>query len=287
MFYGLALFGISSWFLHVSRLATADSIYLLAIPALIAATLLFQREGTKQPLVFYGTPIILGLLVYIPGLTWLVALSLFWHRADLKDCWKHFAKWWQRLVWVSLFAATLALLIISLARTPTLIRPWLGLPDHFANITTIARNFGEVFLHIFIRGAHQPELWLGNLPVLSVFTSLMFAGGAYFYGRYWRAARSRQLLIFILLSAVLIALGGPVELSLIIPLVYLVAIAGIGYLLRQWLQVFPVNPLVRRLGIGLVAIAVATVCVYNIRQYFIAWPHNKHTEAVFHNRFKN
>jgi hypothetical protein len=226
-------------------------------------------------------PVVFGLLLYIPGAIWLVALSAVWYWRDLVDAWKHHPDWQQRALWLGLFTVSIALLAISLVRTPTLVKTWLGFPDHFASFATIVKNFGEVFQNVFIKGAQKPELWLGDLPVLGVFTVIMFVLGVYFYGRHWQAPRSRLLLSFIILSAVIIALAGPVSLSLVIPLIYLVAIAGIGYLIHSWLKVFPRNPLARGIGITIMALAVGLACVYNLRQYFIAWPHNASTRHEF------
>lgn len=281
-YYGLALFGVSSWFLHVSRVATFDILYLWATATLIALTLLIQFSGRK-PLVFYTAPVVFSLLAYVPGMIWLVALNVLWHREYFVRAWRHFVLPRQRLGWAALWLASLAPLAIRLAMEPHLIKPWLGLPGHFASLATIFRNFAEVFEHIFVRGPGQPELWLGHLPALSFFAGLMFVVGVYFYARSWRAQRSRMLLAFTLLGALLVSLGGPVSLSIVVPLIYLVAVAGIGFLLRHWLKVFPRNPLARGVGVAVIAVAVGVACLYNLRLYFVAWPNNSATRQEFHN----
>lgn len=285
-FFVATLFGLSNWFLHTSRLATYDSLYLWTLPTLIAISLALQRSD-KKALVFFASPVILSLLLYIPGAVWLVVPVIAWHWRSLYVGWQHFSKRWQRAAWCSLLALSLALLIIALIRTPALIRTWLGLPDHFGSLAVILKSFAAVFEHIFIRGPHLPNLWLANLPVLGIFVTVMFALGTYFYAKHWQAPRSRQLLLFIIISAALVALGGPVKLSLLVPLLYLVAAAGIGYLLRDWFRVFPANPLARGLGIGVLIVAVGFACAYNLRQYFIAWPHNPATQAAFRHRNQN
>lgn len=96
-----------------------------------------------------------------------------------------------------------------------------------------------------------------------------------------------MLLAMYLIGALLFALGGPVGISILVPIVYLMVAAGFGYLLHEWLLVFPRNPLARSLGFGLLGIAVTLTCVYNLRTYFVAWPHNPATKAAFHKSPQN
>jgi hypothetical protein len=90
--------------------------------------------------------------------------------------------------------------------------------------------------------------------------------------------------LFALAGLLLVGLGGPVGLSLLVPLLYVWAAAGIAYLTREWLQVFPNNPLARSLGLGLIVLAVGLGCIYNLRAYFVAWPHNQTTRVTFQSR---
>jgi hypothetical protein len=68
---------------------------------------------------------------------------------------------------------------------------------------------------------------------------------------------------------------------LLIPLLYVFVATGIAYLLKEWLKVFPRNPVARNFGIGLLVIAIVTSVVYNVRAYYVAWPHAATTKAVF------
>lgn len=281
--YGTALFTVSAWFLHVSRLATTEVVYLLLLPLLIWAGIALQRSA-KKPAIFYTSLLLYALALYIPGAVWLVLASAAWSSGSLLEGWRQLAKWWKRLLAVLLSAIVVSPLIYSVIQTPSLVREWLGAPAHFQPVTTIAKNFLLIFNHLFIQGAGTPNLWLGKLPILPVFTSIVFIIGVYFYAQHWQAPRSRLILALAIISAALIALGGPVQISVIVPLVYIVAIAGIAYLLHVWLKIFPINPLARGLGIALVSIAVSLTCYYNFRQYFIAWPHNPKTKTAFQNR---
>ena len=87
-----------------------------------------------------------------------------------------------------------------------------------------------------------------------------------------------------MIGTILIGLGGPVGLSMLVPVLFLLAAAGLHSLLQSWLRVFPTNPIARNLGVSLVILAVAVSCTYNLRSYFVAWPHNATTQATFRYR---
>lgn len=276
------LFATSAWTLHVSRLASFDVLYLWTLPTLLLMNVALQRRPDKAYVV-YGNILLWGLLLYIPGLIWLLIINVYFQRKAILKGWKHFSRWWQRLLYLLAGVIWLPLLADNLRHLSAL-RLWLGLPVHLAAPLTLLKHFAGVFVHLFIRGPQYPALWLGKAPLLDIFTLSMCLIGLYFYVQHWQASRSRLLGIFFLIGAILVALGGPVSLSLLVPLLYVVAATGITYLIQEWLQVFPVNPIARSVGIGLVALAVVLACTYNLRAYFIAWPHNEVTRTVFRYR---
>ncbi len=277
--FATALFATSAWVLHVSRLASFDVLYLCTIPVLLVSYLKMQRANNKA-WVYYGSIMLLGLLLYVPGMIWLVLVSLYWQRQAIRNGWRYFKRWWQRLVYLLAGLIWLPLLINSL-RNPDVLRNWLGLPLHFSPPLTILKQFIGVFVHLFIRGPQYPQLWLARAPIMDIFTLVTCLIGLYFYLQHRKAIRSRMLGSFFIVGAVLVALGGPVSLSLLVPILYLVAATGIAYLVREWTKVFPVNPLARGIGLGIIILAIALSCTYNLRSYFIAWPHNSVTPTVF------
>ena len=276
------LFATSAWVLHASRLASFDVMYLWATPTLLLVHSLLHKYA-KRPVVSYGSLLIWGLMLYIPGLIWLLAVEAYLQRGVLLSSWKHFGRWWQRLLYLLAGLVWLPLLIIDLMR-PDNLRTWLGLPGHFAAPAHLLKQFVAVPVHLFIRGPQYPDIWLARSPVLDVFTLVACAIGIYFYATHLQAVRSRLLGLFALVGFVLVGLGGPVGLSLLVPLLYVWAAAGIAYLTREWLQVFPNNPLARSLGLGLIVLVVGLACIYNLRAYFVAWPHNQTTRVTFQYR---
>jgi hypothetical protein len=275
----LALFAAAAWTLHVSRLASDDVLYFWAFPTLICSHFLLRRYSGHW-YVWYGNIMVWGMLLYVPGLVWFVLFDVAIQAKVLAAGWKQNGAWWQRVLTVLFAAAWLPLLIDGLVRNGD-IRLWLGVPSHFAAPAALLKQFAGIPVHLFLRGPEDPELWLGRMPVLSIFVLALCVLGLYFYVTHWRAARSQYLGGLALLGFILVGLGGPVVFSLLVPLLYVVAATGLAYLLRDWLKTFPNNPVARSLGIGLIVSAVVLSCLYSYRAYFVAWPHADATRQVF------
>jgi len=278
--YGSALFATSAWVLHVSRYASFDVLYLWSIVTLLLAHTLLNRY-TKYPVVWFCTLLFWSVCLTIPGLVWFILAELVMQRKALGTGWTYFKGWWERLLSVVAFILFMPIMVIDFARHTSQISTWLGFPSHFASIPTIIKDFGAVFVHLFVRGPLYSNLWLGREPILDAFTLAMSALGIYFYASRWQSTRSKLLETFFVIGAILVALNGPVGLSALIPLLYVAAAMGIAYFIHEWLQVFPLNPLARGIGIGIIAVAIAISCLYNVRSYFVAWAHNPDTISTF------
>lgn len=278
--FGTILFACSSWFLHVSRSGSIDVIYLWAVPTLLAAQIIWERHGDRA-WVSWLSVITIGLLLYIPGMVWLVVLSFGLHPEQLLNSWRHSRKWWQWLILTSLLLLLIAPLVITFIRTPALAQTWAGLPKEFATPSNIGHGLLHSFSFLGYRGPIDPALWLDRLAVLDMFGVVMALLGVIFYARHILAPRTRQLAGLWIVAAVFFALGGPVLYSLLVPIAYLIITAGIGYLLHEWLHVFPRNPLARTAAYGLLSLVVAVSCLYNLRAYFVAWPHSPATITAF------
>jgi hypothetical protein len=279
----VALFMTSSWTLHVSRLASYDVLYLGAVPLLMLGYVLRQRHP-KSTLVFYGSALSWSALLFIPGLVWLVLLTIIVSWQDICDGWSAQRAWWRRLLFVGAGIAWLPLLLPDFLRSTSDLLVWLGLPTKFPGLTSLGKQLLAVPIHLLVRGPAYPAVWLGRLPILDATALVLTIIGGYFYYSHWRARRARKLALILVVGTILIGLGGPVSLSLLVPVLFLLAAAGLHTLLKSWLRVFPHNPIARSLGISLLVIAVSGSSLYNLRAYFVAWPHNATTHAVFHYR---
>ncbi len=282
--FGSLMFAASAWTLHISRYGNYDSSYLVAMPLLLLSQLLLQRVNSRW--VIYVVILIWGSLLYTPGMIWFVLLVIWWQRSELAAAWQANNGWWRKLFITLLSLAWLPLLSFSFYSQPRLILQWLGAPEHFGSITSIAYNAVQVPFNLFISGPDNPLLWLGRLPIFDLFSTVMVVMGVIYYIKHWRSGRARQLASFVALSIILISLGGPVSLSFVVSLMYFIVAAGLGQLLREWYRRFPANPLARSIGIIILAIAVLVSCTYNLQSYFIAWPHNSDTHAAFTRKFK-
>lgn len=272
------LFAAGAWTLHASRLASFDVMYLWAMPTLLLTHWLLQKYD-QNLWIWWGSAAIWLMILYIPGMVWFVLLEVLWQRKVLVGSWQHFGGL-QRLVYALIFVLGLPLLLLCLARPGNLVA-WLGFPSHFNSLPFMLKSFLAVPVHLLIRGPQYSEIWLGRLPVLDAFTLAACLTGVYFYFSKWKSSRSRLLASWLALGFVLAGLSGPVSLSLLVPLLYVLAATGIAYLLHEWMKVFPYNPFARSLGLSLIITLVAFSCIYNLRTYFIAWPHNQVTRTVF------
>ncbi len=272
------MFVCSAWLLHVSRLATNDVVYLWAIvSAMLGYVCLDEFEHSKA--VAFLNFFLLGLLITIPGLVWLSLFMLFIERKMLKDRLDEL-NLWGRLLSIILLLLWLPLTIYRNHVNHTF-KIWLGLPNHFGSLIHIFKNFVAVPVHLLIRGPAYPQLWLGRSAVLDAFALAMLILGAYTYVKHRNNSRTRLLAALLLLSIILIGLNGSVSFSLIIPLAYLLIAMGLSYLMHSWKKVFPLNPVARWLSVSIIIVAILFSCLYNLRSYFIAWPHDPNTYSTF------
>jgi len=279
-FYGTLLFACSAWFLHVSRFAGNDVMYVWGVPTLLALQILWERRSNQLQVQIMSV-VGLAMLLYVPGMLWLVALSIGLQFDMVREGWQQIQTSRRRLLLVASLGLFMLPLVWSGIHTPSVLLAWVGLPQHFDQPIHIVQRLGLSGTYLFYRGPFQPTLWLDRQPVLGIFELVCFLLGLVFYARHFGAPRTRQLFALLVVGIVLFALQGPVTYSVVVPLVYLVVTGGVGYLLHEWLHVFPRNPLARGIGFGLMALVIALACFYNLRSYFVAWPHSKAAQSAF------
>lgn len=287
---GFLLFVCASSFLAVSRIATFDVFYLLSLPLLLTAHIaLYNAYQDEKPktIILYAWWAIMIFLLFIPGMAWFVLLNVVWQRKEILYAIKQARPYHAvlALVIALIGVAPLAYGLYTQAST-TYLLAWLGLPSSMPSIMEIPRNVFITLLAPFVRAPLDPLLRAGQLPLLDIFTTLMVIAGGLFYASHLRARRTLLLISLSLLSAGLLSTGGSVSLVILVPLLYIIALAGIAYLLHTWMRVFPRNTLARRLGIGVMAAVIALSCVYSLRAYFVAWPYNSTTFKTFDESYR-
>ncbi|MDB5164144.1 MAG: conserved rane protein of unknown function [Candidatus Saccharibacteria bacterium] len=281
---GTLLFACSSWFLHTARIGLPN---ILLMSIVILVMLAVRLKHTAHPkIVLLFLLIALAATVYIPGLVWFVAAGLFWQRKIIVHEIKafHFSLSFLAVLFSLLL---LSPLVLAFLKHPHLITAWLGLPNQVPSFGTMARNLLNIPVQLFVRGPRSPSLWLGRIPILDVFTSIMFLLGVYTYSLHLRLDQAQMIGGIFAIGVILIALAGPVNLTVLLPWIYVVAITGLAYFWQQWLSVFPRNPFARGIGNAFLIAVILLACGYHLLHYFIAWPRNTDTKQIFSTTIMN
>jgi hypothetical protein len=283
-FFGFIIMATSAIFLHLGRLATVDVVYFAALPLiLLTHVALLQSPGRRS---LFGWLLVAAVLLYVPGLIWFVLLQVIWQRKLLVEAFQRAGNWLWQLFMVIMLSVGLAPLAYGFFKHlhVAYLLNWLGLPATLPTVSQIIKNLATSLGFIFFRTPADPSRWLGRLPLLSAFMLVCLIAGIFFYAGHWRAERTRLLAGLAALSILLLASGGPVVRSILVPLVYIVSFGGLAYLLHYWLGMFPRNVTARWLGIGIVCLALALTVTYDLRHYYVAWAHNQDTHAAFANK---
>ncbi len=275
---GTILFASSSWFLHITRLATPDILQTVLLATIAYGT--WIRKTQRSTLVISLGVFLACLLAYIPGLIWFLVIGGIWQRKAVARHVKHAQI--ALLPAVIFGLALLSPLVIALIRQPELLKSFVGLPSH--NLPTpydIFRHIINVPFQIFFRGPNDPTIWLGRLPLLDLFSATMCVLGIYFYFYQRKLDRTKIIIGSLIIGDVLVGFRGQVASVILMPFIYILITAGIAFMLNQWFSVFPRNPLARTIGTGLIVLAVALSGYYNLRHYFVAWPNAPITKQSF------
>jgi len=277
---GTWLFMSSAWFLHVGRLGSPEILWLVSTLAVVVL-LTPNRDGRHNRLALPSTLLALSMVLYVPGMVWIVLAGLLVRRKNIADAWEATNTRWLRFASIAFTVLVLAPLIYSFVKQPELIKTWLGFDGAIPSLKNIGHNLLDVPLSLILRSSFDPVHWLGRVPILGVFEIVMFLVGTYFYASHLRAARTRLIVVLAIIGWALVGIMGSSAISLVLPIVYLLIASGVAYILHLWLKVFPHNPVARTVGIAVIMLAVLLTSVYQTRSYFVAWRYNSETSQVF------
>jgi hypothetical protein len=276
---GTILFTTSAGFLHAARFG-GGQVLQLGILALIAGLSAYQRLAERRARHDYVLVTLLAVLWYVPGLIWFELFAAAMLFGGARRRFGRAPK--QQLAGYAAMALLIAApLLIAIAKQPNVLLGVLGFPAHIHDLSYVGDNALHAVLSIAIRSDGNPLLWVGHVPLLSIAEGGLGLLGAYVY--LWRQ-RSRSGLLLagdVLISLALIALGGSVGYATLVPLLYLFIIAGINYLFMRWFRVFPRNPIARGAGVLAICVMLAFSVLYQVRSYFVAWPHHAATRQAF------
>ena len=274
------MFATSAGLLHAARTATPQ-ILQMGLLAIIAMGLWYRRQKNRRGVfAVYACMAVLAVLLYVPGMIWFELLGLFLLRRGILTQLRS-----SKLLHVSalslLFLVLIAPLIVAILRNTQIALDILGLPHSLGSLRTIGHELSNTVLSIGIRSNGNASLWVGHMPLLNAAELVFGLWGAYRYIRLERTVRSAFIAGAGMFGILLISLRGFVTFTLLVPLAYICIASGIDSFLAQWLRVFPRNPIARTTGTVLISLVVAFSSLYQLRSYFVAWPHAAATRALY------
>jgi hypothetical protein len=278
---GTVLFATSAWTLHISRLATPE--VMLMTPAILILCATWLEVSLKRRWTLILCLVTALLLAYVPGMIFFVVAGIAWQAKRIYRELRQTPLWFV-IPWAILGILLLVPLIWASVTAPRSLLPLLGLPEHLPSIKQFFVNLLAIPVQLVAMGPNDPSRWLGRLPLLDVFSLVMGAIGVYAYAFRFKLARTKLLAGIFIAGSLLIALGGGVTISFLMPFVYIVVAGGITLMLQQWTTVFPRNPFAKTLATTLISVMVALVAYYHINHYFIAWPNTPATRQAFHQK---
>jgi hypothetical protein len=280
---GTALFATSSWTLVLGRGAHSSmvGVFLLLLIFTLGTRLLF----TTKP--FYDwlfLVIATCLSLYTPMLPWLVLIaggvSLLHYRRRQSSL---PIKKWQKIVVGATAVLLLLPLVLAIARSPRFALDLLAVSNPVRSIPDLFINFIEIIKTIFFVADHVSPLGLGNLPFVDIFSLFMFIIGFYYFERRLALKRSKMLFGGLAMGILICSISkvDMLNVSILLPLVYIFVSAGLHETITRWLNVFPRNPLARSTGIIAIAIALGFTSSYHLTKVFIARPGNPEIRELY------
>lgn len=284
---GTVLFATSAGFLHAARLGTG-LILQFGVLGLIWCVLWYRARPSRRILIGYIFTVLLALLVYVPGMIWFELFGIVMLNSSIR---RHLgaAALQHIAAWSVLALAIIAPMAYALARAPRLGLTILGLPQNLHQLADFPHQLLDSVLAIGIRSNGSPTFWVGHAPLLNVIEVVLAIIGVYTYIYLIRKTSAHRFMFVIgssLLAIVMISLGGSVMYACLVPFLYIFIQSGLSYLLGLWQTVFPRNPIARASGVLLVSVMLFFSVLYQVRSYFVAWPHDTATQATFSHHLK-
>jgi len=279
-FLATIMFIASSALLHSARLGTGYVLQ-MSILALISLVMWYRKNRRYRISIGYGIIILSAFLLYIPGMVWFEILGIVSLRRTIKGQLQE-ASPVNIGGMVAVFVACIIPLAYATFRHPRVLLQVAGFPQAIGQLSHVPHNLWATMISILARSYGSSLLWVGHAPLLSAVEVVVGLLGAYYV--YKKTSRRIFLFGYTALSLVLIALGGGVNVACVAPVLYLFIAIGIDHLIEQWLTIFPRNPVARITGIAVISIMITFSIFYQLRSYYVAWPHAPATRQIFSHR---
>jgi hypothetical protein len=238
------------------------------------------RKNSHRGINLAITAIIAASSLYIPGMIWLLILSIVWQRKYIADELKRLPVILKISV-VLVFIAVVTPLAWSSYQSLGLLKDLSGVGSAPFNPRHYLDRFINLPLQVFIRNNTSNQFSLGHLPYINVFADAMILLGIYGLWVQKKFDRLKLMIAGLILFWILIAFNGSVNAFVLMPIIFLFIAAGMSYLLNEWFRVFPRNPVARSLGITLFTVLIAIVGFYHYDQFFVAWPHTTNALSAY------
>src|SRR5665213_999640 len=177
---GTILFATAAWTLHVSRLAGLNIEYLAGMTFFLLSTAILQK-GYERKYIYWIINFLWGLLLYIPGMVFILAYNAYRQKNEIADGFKMQNTLGSKIAYIVSSVIWLPLLVKYLLSGSRNVLYWFGFPVVYSSVVHIFKDFFAVFYHIFIYGPLLPDTWLGRAPILDIFSVIAALAGIYFY----------------------------------------------------------------------------------------------------------
>jgi hypothetical protein len=273
-----AMFATSAGLLHFARLGTGD-ILQMSLLGLLDVVIWYRYRSKHRMWVGYLIVALFALLWYIPGMLWFEVLGMLALQKIIINQLRR-AKTIHLVGLSAILIVVWAPLAVAIIRNPRLFLEVVGLPQKLGTLTHVGTYAWQNLSSIVIHSYGPSVLWVGHAPLLDAVEVIIGLLGIYYIVRN-APARRTFLLGSAVIGLLLASLGGSVSIAPLVPILYLCIANGIDNLLGQWLSVFPRNPVVRIAGIAVVCIMIFFSVLYQVRTYYVAWPHAPATRQTF------
>lgn len=280
-FLATLLLGTSSWFLLTARSSDPNFSASLAV-TLLALSGYWMSLHFRSVWSYIAVVASLALMVYVPGMIWLVLLGLILRgRGILQAMASNLPAWKLTTLIALLLVFVIAPITYAGARDMHVLLALLGAPAQLPHWGDVPQNLGWGLLSLF-GWQHMPLAFsVGRLPLMDVVGAVLAVLGLAYYAAKLSLDRTRLLVGVLLLGLMLLSIGSPAGYAYLLPVLYFLVAGGVAYLLMRWLEVFPRNPLARGVGITLLALVIGFAVFYNLRAYFVAAPHADNIRQIY------
>lgn len=262
----------------VARSATPDILYLT--PIAIITCFVWLSRTQRRNLAWYGLVAFTALSLYVPGMAIFVLLSV---GILYKTLTKAAGLIKVSTMVISLLAAVIMVLplIVAALDDPGVLKELFFIPSHWESPVEILKSIAWSGLALVIKTREHFPFIIDRLPLLSAIQVILI-----FFGLYalWGRARKEVYLILSVVGLAVLSAGikdSPGILVATLPVLGILAAAGLRYLYKEWRDVFPINPLPRALAIMLMGSVIVLHLLYGGRYALIAWPNTEATRNTY------